>query len=59
MHCLMGHGNAMGSMTACLEFVLQVEWIHVECLDKVLRVLNPHGRTVKIDEEPLVRVEVE
>ncbi len=39
--------------------MLQVERVYVEGIDQIRRVLHPHAGAVKVDQHPLVRIEVE
>lgn len=42
-----------------LELMFQVDWVHIEGISNQVRILDPHGRTVKIHQQPFVGVEVE
>ena len=39
--------------------VFEVDWVHRESIHGEAGILEPHGRAVKVDQHPLVRVEVE
>lgn len=42
-----------------LYVVLQVQGIHVKCVDHISGIFQPHCRAIEIHQHPLVRVKIE